>query len=142
MRFVKQLLAVAVVALVGSQSVAAVEGSFFLTLVIGALAAVLGVVVYRWVVRRTERREPTELGLDGRGGKLGRGTLIGFAMFAAVIATIAFLGGYDVEGWGSPTGALGLFGFMAAAAVAEELLFRGCCSASSRSVRAPGSLSP
>lgn len=125
MRFVKQLLAVAVVAFVGSQSVAAVEGSFFLTLVIGALAAVLGVVVYRWVVRRTERREPTELGLDGRGGKLGRGMLIGFAMFAAVIATIAFLGGYHVEGWGSPTGALGLFGFMAAAAVAEELLFRG-----------------
>ncbi|MBM0202969.1 CPBP family intramembrane metalloprotease domain-containing protein, partial [Micromonospora sp. STR1s_5] len=115
MRFVKQFLAVAVAALVGWQSVAAVEGSFFLTLVIGAAAAVLGVVVYRWVVRRTERREPTELGLDGWGGKLGRGTLIGFAMFAAVIANIAFLGGYHVEGWGSPTGALGLLGFMAAA---------------------------
>ncbi|MFI6066819.1 lysostaphin resistance A-like protein [Micromonospora sp. NPDC051227] len=125
MRFVKQFLAVAVAALVGWQSVAAVEGSFFLTLVIGAAAAVLGVVVYRWVVRRTERREPTELGLDGWGGKLGRGTLIGFAMFAAVIANIAFLGGYHVEGWGSPTGALGLLGFMAAAAVTEELLFRG-----------------
>ncbi|MBQ0988628.1 CPBP family intramembrane glutamic endopeptidase [Micromonospora sp. H61] len=125
MRFVKQFLAVAVAALVGWQCVAAVEGNFFLTLVMGALTAVLGVVVYRWVVRRTERREPTELGLDGRGGKLGRGTLIGFAMFAAVIATIAFLDGYRVEGWGSPTGALGLLGFMAAAAVTEELLFRG-----------------
>ncbi|MCG5454826.1 CPBP family intramembrane metalloprotease [Micromonospora sp. PSH03] len=125
MRFVKQFLAVAVAALVGWQCVAAVEGNFFLTLVMGALTAVLGVVVYRWVVRRTEHREPTELGLDGRGGKLGRGTLIGFAMFAAVIATIAFLDGYRVEGWGSPTGALGLLGFMAAAAVTEELLFRG-----------------
>lgn len=125
MRFVKQFLAVAVAALVGWQCVAAVEGNFFLTLVMGALTAVLGVVVYRWVVRRTERREPTELGLNGRGGKLGRGTLIGFAMFAAVIATIAFLDGYRVEGWGSPTGALGLLGFMAAAAVTEELLFRG-----------------
>ncbi len=93
MRFVKQLLAVAAVALVGGQSVAAVEGNFFLALVIGAVTAVLGVVVYRWVVRRTERREPTELGQDGWGGKLGRGTLIGFAMFAAVIATITFLGG-------------------------------------------------
>ncbi|MGC4868223.1 lysostaphin resistance A-like protein [Micromonospora sp. DT53] len=125
MRFVKQLLAVAVVALVGGQSVAAVEGGFFLTLAIGAVTAVLGVVVYRWVVRRTERREPTELGLDGWGRKLGRGTLIGFAMFAAVIANIAFLGGYHLEDWGSPTGALGLLGFMAAAAVSEELLFRG-----------------
>ncbi|RAO04321.1 CPBP family intramembrane glutamic endopeptidase [Micromonospora noduli] len=125
MRFVKQFLAVTVAALVGWQSVAAVEGSFFLTLVIGAATAVLGVVVYRWVVRRTERREPTELGLDGWGRKLGRGTLIGFAMFVAVIANIAFLGGYHVEAWGSPTGALGLLGFMAAAAVTEELIFRG-----------------
>ncbi|MEU4528527.1 type II CAAX endopeptidase family protein [Micromonospora ureilytica] len=125
MRFVKQLLAVAAVAFVGGLGVAAVEGSFLLTLVIGAVTAVLGVVVYRWVVRRTEGREPTELGLDGWGARLGRGTLLGFAMFAAVIANIAFLGGYRVEGWGSATGALGLLGFMAAAAVTEELLFRG-----------------
>ena len=125
MRFVKQFLAVAAVALVGWQGIAAVEGSFFLTLVIGAVTAVLAVDAYRWVVRRTERREPAELGRDGWRGKLGRGTLIGFAMFAAVIATIAVFGGYHVEGWGSPTSALGLLGFMAAAAVTEELLFRG-----------------
>jgi membrane protease YdiL (CAAX protease family) len=125
MRFVKQLLAVAAVAVVGGRSVAAVQGNFLLTLVIGVLTAVLGVIVYRWVVRRTERREPAELGGNGWAGKLGRGTLIGFAMFAAVIANIAFLGGYHVEGWGSPAGALGLLGFMAAAAVTEELLFRG-----------------
>ena len=125
MRFVKQLLAVCAVALAGGQAVAAVEGNFLLTLVLGTVTAVLGVVVYRWVVRRTERREPTELGADGWGGKLGRGMLIGFAMFAAVIVTIAFLGGYHVEGWGSPTSALGVLGFMAAAAVTEEVLFRG-----------------
>lgn len=125
MRFVKQLFTVAAVALVGWQSVAAVEGNFFLTLVIGAVTAVLGVVVYRWVVQRTERREPAELGLDGWGGKVGRGTLIGFAMFAVVIANIALLGGYHVEGSGSPTGAMGVLGLMVAAAVTEELLFRG-----------------
>jgi membrane protease YdiL (CAAX protease family) len=125
MRFVKQLLAVAAVALVGGQGIAAAEGSFLLTLVIGAATAALGVAVYRWVVRRSEHRDPAELGLDGWGGRLARGVLIGFAMFAAVIANIAFLGGYHVEGWGSPTGALGLLGFMAAAAVTEELLFRG-----------------
>lgn len=125
MRFVKQFLAIAAVSFVGGRGVAAVEGSFFLTLVIGAVTAVLGVVAYRWVVRRTERREPTELGLDGWRGKLGRGALIGFAMFAAVIASIALVDGYHVEGWGSPTGALGLLGFMAAAAATEELLFRG-----------------
>ena len=125
MRFVKQLLAVAAVTFIGGNAVAAVQDNFLLTLVAGAATAVLALFVYRWVVRRTERREPAELGHDGWGGKLARGTLIGFAMFAAVIANIAFLGGYHVEGLGSPTGALGLLGFMAAAAVTEELLFRG-----------------
>ncbi len=42
-----------------------------------------------------------------------------------MIVNLAFLGSYDVEGWGSVTGALGMIGFMAAAAVTEELLFRG-----------------
>jgi membrane protease YdiL (CAAX protease family) len=46
-------------------------------------------------------------------------------MFAFVIVNIAFLGGYRVDGFGSAAGAVGLFGFMAAAAVTEELMFRG-----------------
>ncbi len=125
MRIVKQLLAVAAVALIGGQGVAAVDGNVALTLVIGVVTAVLSVAVYRWIVRRTEHREPAELGRDGWGAALGRGTLLGVAMFAVVIANIAFVGGYHVEGWGSPAGAVGVLGFMAAAAVTEELLFRG-----------------
>jgi membrane protease YdiL (CAAX protease family) len=46
-------------------------------------------------------------------------------MFTAVIVNIAFVGGYHVHGLGSVTGAVALFGFMAAAAVTEELFFRG-----------------
>ena len=125
MRFIKQLLAVAAVAFIGGQAVAAVQDYFLLTLVAGTATAVLALFVYGWVVRRTERREVTELARAGSGARLARGMLIGFAMFAAVIANIALMGGYHVEGWGSATGALGLLGFMAAAAVTEELLFRG-----------------
>lgn len=51
--------------------------------------------------------------------------LIGVGMFAAVIVNIAFVGGYHVHGLGSVSGAVALFGFMAAAATTEELLFRG-----------------
>ncbi len=51
--------------------------------------------------------------------------LIGFAMFAAVIVNIALMGGYHVHGLGSVSGAVGMVGFMAAAAVTEELMFRG-----------------
>ncbi len=124
MRVVWQLLAVAAVAFVGSQGIAAVDNPWF-TLVLGGLTAVLAVVVYRWVVRRTEHRPVIELARPGAGLAAGRGVLIGLALFGAVIANIALLGDYQVRGWGSVPGAVGLLGFMAAAAVTEELLFRG-----------------
>ncbi|MEQ0563736.1 CPBP family intramembrane glutamic endopeptidase [Amycolatopsis sp. NEAU-NG30] len=124
MRLVWQLLAVAAVAFLGGQAVGAV-GNPWLTLVLGTVTAVLAVLVYRWVVRRTEHRPVTELGGPGAGLALGRGALLGVALFGLVILNIAFVGGYEVRGWGSIPGAAGLLGFMAAAAVTEELLFRG-----------------
>ncbi|MFC6883548.1 MULTISPECIES: CPBP family intramembrane glutamic endopeptidase [Actinomadura] len=125
MRLLKQFLAVAAVAFVGGQAVAAVDGNPLLTFVLGLAAAVLAPVVYAWVVRRTERRAPAEVAVEGAGAAVGRGMLIGVGMFLFVIVNIAFLGGYRVDGYGSAAGALGLVGFMAAAAVTEELLFRG-----------------
>lgn len=125
MRLVKQLVAVAAVAFVGSAAVGAVGWNAPLTLVLGVATAVLTLLTYRWVVRWTERREPVEVAAKGAAGGLARGALIGLAMFAAVIANIAFVGGYELLGWGSVTGAVALFGFSAAAAVTEELVFRG-----------------
>jgi membrane protease YdiL (CAAX protease family) len=124
MRLVWQLLAVAAVAFLGQQGVAAVQGDPWLTLALGLLTAVLAVVVYRWVVRLTEHRPPVELAGKGAGGAVW-GLLLGSALFGAVVLNLAFLGDYVVHGIGSPTGAVGLLGFMAAAAVTEELLFRG-----------------
>lgn len=125
MRLVGQFLAVAAVAFAGQLCVAAVDGNPWLTLLFGGLTAVLAVFAYRWVVRRTEQRPVTELAGSGARSALGRGAVLGLALFAAVIANIALLGDYEIRGWGSVPGALGLAGFMAAAAVTEELLFRG-----------------
>jgi membrane protease YdiL (CAAX protease family) len=125
MRLVWQLVSTAAVAFLGSQGLAAVQGDPWLTLAIGVLTAVLAVVVYGWVVRRTERRPSTEVAWTGAGVAIGRGALIGAALFGLVIVNIAFLEGYAVHGVGSVPGAVGLFGFMAAAAVTEELMFRG-----------------
>lgn len=125
MRVLKQVLAVAAAALVGSRAVAAVQDNPWLTLLLGTATAVATLLAYRWVVRRTEGREVTELARCGAGARIVRGAVIGFVMFAAVVVTIALLGGYHVHGTGSVTGMVGLFGFMAAAAVTEELLFRG-----------------
>ncbi|MFJ8581731.1 lysostaphin resistance A-like protein [Micromonospora sp. NPDC093277] len=125
MRLVKQLVCVAVVAFGGSLAVGAVNWSASLTLLLGFATAMLTLLVYAWVVRRTEKRAPVEVEQRGAGGALGRGMLIGFGLFTAVIANIAFLGDYRVDGWGSLSGAIALLGFMAAAAVTEEVLFRG-----------------
>lgn len=126
MRLVLQLAAVTVVALIGGQAVSGgQEGNPWLTFVLGSLTCVLAVFVYGWVVRRTEHRPATEVGRQGAGAGLGLGALTGLALFGAVIANIAFLGYYEVSGRGSLSGAVGLVGYMAAAAVTEELLFRG-----------------
>lgn len=125
MKLVWQLLAVGVVAFAGSQAAIALEGRPWLVLIVGLATSVVAVLVYRWVVRRTERRSVVELAGKGAVGAVGLGTVLGVAMFGAVIANIAFLGHYTVDGLGSPTGAVGLLGFMAAAAVTEELIFRG-----------------
>ncbi|TQM78143.1 hypothetical protein FHX81_0392 [Saccharothrix saharensis] len=125
MRLVLQLVVVAAVAFAGNQAVAAVAGNPWLTLVLGVATAVLAVLAYAWVVRRTEHRAPAEIAPGGGAAATGRGVLIGLAMCGAVIANLAFLGGYRIDGFGSLTGAAAVLGFMAAAAVTEELLFRG-----------------
>ncbi|MGW3167916.1 CPBP family intramembrane glutamic endopeptidase [Streptomyces sp. NPDC001142] len=125
MKLVWQILAVVAVAAVGGQSVTAVQDNPWLSLLLGGLTVVLSVFVYQWVVGRTERRQVTGLAREGARGSLLRGLAIGVAMFGCVIANIYFLGDYEVHGFGSLTGAIGLVGFMAGAAVTEELMFRG-----------------
>ncbi|MBO9556282.1 type II CAAX endopeptidase family protein [Cellulomonas sp.] len=125
MRLVKQLGTVAVVAFVGSLVMRAAGGSGWMALLAGVATGVLALLAYRWVVRRTEHREPVEVGRSGAGRALGRGLLIGVGMSATVIAAMAVLGGYRVDGWGSVPGAAGLLGLAVAAGVTEELLFRG-----------------
>ncbi|GAA1777964.1 type II CAAX endopeptidase family protein [Streptomonospora arabica] len=125
MRVVWQLLAVVAVGLVGGNVVMLVEGDPWLTLAVGLLTAALTVLVYAWVVRRTEKRAVAEVAPAGLVPQTALGTLMGAALFALVVLNIYFLGFYEVEGVGSVVGAVGLVGFMAAAAVTEEVLFRG-----------------
>ncbi|NVI93195.1 CPBP family intramembrane glutamic endopeptidase [Actinomadura sp. BRA 177] len=125
MRLLFQLLAVGAVALIGGNITAQVKDNDVLTLAGGLVTAVLTLLVYGWVVRRTERRAPVEVAVKGAAPGLFWGLLIGVGLFGAVIANIAFLGSYEVEGKGSVMGAVGVVGFMAGAAVTEEVLFRG-----------------
>ncbi|NYI78576.1 CPBP family glutamic-type intramembrane protease [Nocardioides panzhihuensis] len=125
MRLVWQLLAVAAVWIIGNLGIIAVKDNPWSALVAGLLTAVVGVLVYGWVVRRTEHRAPVEVSLKGAGAGVGWGTLLGIVLFGAVIASIAFFGEYTINGLGTPAGAVALLGIMTGAAVTEELVFRG-----------------
>lgn len=125
MRLVWQLLAVTAVWILGILGTAAVKDNPWSALVAGLVTAVVGVLVYGWVVRRTEHRTPVEVSLNGSGAGVGWGTLLGIALFGAVITTIAFFGEYTINGLGTPASAVALLGIMAGAAVTEELVFRG-----------------
>lgn len=125
MKLFPQLLAVVVAGVVGGQVVMLVEGDPWLTLGLGLLTALVTLALYRWVVRLTEGGTVTDVTRKGVVAGFGGGTLVGLLLFTCVIVNIAFLGYYEVDGLGSVTGAVGLFGFMAAAAVTEEVLFRG-----------------
>ncbi|QVQ53967.1 CPBP family intramembrane metalloprotease [Spiractinospora alimapuensis] len=125
MRVVWQLAAVVAVGVLGGQGVLAVQDDPWLTLGVGVAVAVLALVAYRLVVQWTERRPVTEVARRGIGPGLVGGALLGTLLFGLVIVNIAFLGGYQVHGRGTLLGVVGLFGFMAAAAVTEEVLFRG-----------------
>lgn len=125
MRFLKQFVPVVAIAFLGGQAVGQVQGNAVLTLVLGLVTAVAAVVVYYWVVRWAEHRKPAEVGRNGAVWYLLLGMVIGAVWFGAVIANIYWLGDYRMAGWGTSAGPTALLGFMAAAAVTEELMFRG-----------------
>ena len=125
MHLLWQLLAVVAVWIPGNLGIAAVKDYPWPALVAGLLTAVVAVLVYRWVVRRTEHRAPVEVSSKGAGAGIGWGTLLGIALFGAVIGLIAFSADYTINGLGSPGNAVALLGIMVGAAVSEELVFRG-----------------
>lgn len=128
LKLLKQLSLLVIVegiALAGNRVVAAAGGNQFLTLAAGLATAVVAILVYVGMIRLTERRKVAELSPRGAVPGLVRGSLIGLVFFAVVIGTIAAAGGYHVLGIGSPAAMIGIAGFMAAAAVTEELAFRG-----------------
>ncbi|MBB4692889.1 CPBP family intramembrane glutamic endopeptidase [Paractinoplanes abujensis] len=126
MRFVIQLVAAVAVAFLAGQAVTATQDTVWPQLAAGVAGAVLAMLAYYWVVRLTEKREVTEAAAGPAAGGLVRGTLLGLALFAGVIGNIAVNGGYRVHGLSDePLAAVGLIGFMAAAVVTEEVMFRG-----------------
>ncbi|BCJ28438.1 CPBP family intramembrane glutamic endopeptidase [Actinocatenispora sera] len=124
-RTVLQLVAMAVVAAAGGQALTAVQKNPWLELAVGVGTAVAALFVYKGLVRLTEHRRVVEAGARGLVPGLLLGLGIGLLLFGCVVVNIWFLGYYQVHGVTANVGMVGLVGYMAGAAVTEELMFRG-----------------
>lgn len=125
MKLFVQLVAVVAVSFLGGQGLAAVQGNPWLMLAVGVVTAGAVILVYAGMVRLTEKRPVVEVAGKSALAGLSLGMLIGVAVFGLVVANIAFLGDYEVNGLGSGITAVGLVGYMAGAAFTEEVMFRG-----------------
>lgn len=117
------LVAVFLVAMLAVNAVASSLAGPLAALIVGPALGVLVLWLYSWITARLERRAVVELARP-RVAPLVAGTVGGVALAAIVIGVIALLGGYQVTGWGTLSGALTVVGMMCAVAVAEEVLFR------------------
>jgi membrane protease YdiL (CAAX protease family) len=108
-----------------ANSAAAAFGHPAIALTVGPALAVAVVALYAIAVRTLERRTVAELAASKAPVRLLGGLAIGTALACATIGIIAMLGGFQVTGWGSVSGALTIAGTMMTVAVAEEVLFRG-----------------
>ena len=90
--------------------------------VVGALVVVL---VYRLLVRWTERRDAFELSTTGAIGGFLQGALIGVALFCAVFALLWARGIATFSGLGSTGDLVAVFTVSLLAGFGEEIAFRG-----------------
>ena len=93
---------------------------------LGALVAtLLAWLAYVLYVRLIERRAVTELGWRGGPLELARGTVGGAAIFAVAMAVLALAGAYRITGLRESASMLVPLVYAVAAAVLEEIAFRG-----------------
>ncbi len=90
-----------------------------------AVSVVLMILIYRLLVRWTEKRSASELRSGNSVPLLIGGTVIGVALFCAVYAVLAAYGAVTIKGFGTTDGLVVALALSAYAAVGEEILFRG-----------------
>jgi membrane protease YdiL (CAAX protease family) len=96
-----------------------------LQLALAVVGAFVLVLVYRLLVRWTERRGASELGTAGAIGGFLRGALIGVALFCAVFAILWVCGIATFSGLGSTGDLVAIFTVCLLAGFGEEIAFRG-----------------
>jgi CAAX protease family protein len=90
-----------------------------------AVLAVLCLAAYILACRLIERRIPTELAANRALPEGAAGVVIGFVLFAVVMAILFVAGVYHPAGWGTTSGLSNGFFFAVMAGMMEEILFRG-----------------
>lgn len=93
--------------------------------IVALIAAGLGLWLYKVMRRRFERSEHDELALAGAGRELSVGLLGGVALFAGVVAVVAALGGFGIDGLRGIGRLWAMLAMAVLSGVFEEVIFRG-----------------
>jgi membrane protease YdiL (CAAX protease family) len=104
---------------------AQLRGASARTLTLQGLLCVVWIAFYRTGVRWLERRRAWELSFDASLSLLAAGILIGTALFCSVYAILWGAGMASRVGWHGLDGVSAILGVSMAAAVGEEIVFRG-----------------
>ncbi|HEY8947562.1 MAG TPA: type II CAAX endopeptidase family protein [Rhizomicrobium sp.] len=96
-----------------------------LTPAFALLGIAIMITIYRLLVQWTEKRGAVELAAHRAVPHFLIGAILGFGMFAVVIAIDVWLGGAHVQGFAGLAGLAFAFSTALLAGVAEEIIFRG-----------------
>lgn len=91
----------------------------------GLLGSLVVVIVYRLLVRWTEKRDASELLVSRAPGGFVGGAVLGAGLFCAVYAVLYALGDASFEGFGTTDGLPLAFALSFLAGFGEEMVFRG-----------------
>jgi uncharacterized protein len=126
LRFILALIVVVVPVLLAQVATPLLGLAKFPTHVLAALVSIPACyLAYYAYVRYVEKRVMTEFAARGALAELGFGALIGAALFGSTIGVLAALGLYRITGVGSMADLVGPLTGAMAAAVTEEIVFRG-----------------
>jgi membrane protease YdiL (CAAX protease family) len=89
------------------------------------LLPVIAVLAYRFYVHRVEHRTLAEFSSEGAVSESAWGVLVGAVLLTTIVAVLAVFGAFDIVGRGSLTGAAKQLSSAVAAALMEEIIFRG-----------------
>ena len=86
--------------------------------------SIVFILLYRWYVRRIEKRRPLEVSFDGAAGEFGTGALMSLGIVGIAVLALVAAGSYRIESLNNPWTIIHAFAVFTSGALIQVLIFR------------------